>query len=725
MRRIVLTLVSVFIAGYFINTATSAQAQIAPGELISEQRSNWGLKDQDPGTRTMGSFDSLGFALAEANGKVFAGGKFLNVTNGQNTGSQSYLAAFEVSSGKWDSSFDPDIGGTVLSLENSPDGALFVGGEIDTWNGSQVGAFVKIDPSTGDIWPGWNTRVYGGTSAVRDISLEPDGWLYVSGSFTTASDNNNPGPVYNIIRLNPETGAIDNTWTPNLTDQKMQSIWGVSSSRTSDVVYVAGWVDSLNQADYKNAALGLDANTGSVVWNGATLNREGGRRMYDVEATEFGTVMFVGEEHGAYLYDENNDMELIIHHGTSYNTDYQDSVTRRGGDYQDIQRIGDQLFATCHCWGSHSTSDQLIEFTVLGWNLNLHPHAEHTGSVNGVIAYNARTGVRDQSFNPYMSGDIGGWSTLGASDGCLWVTGGFNAVGDPGNQRPGRDLVRLCDANGGTPVGVVAPTSCKAVISGGSVSISWDDVAAVDGYVVYRSVEGGSPFWRGVSSTSSFIDTNRDAELSYFVLSRRGAEKSIRTECDTEVEIPDPGAGPIAPAACNFEVSGDSVEVSWSSTNNAAGYVVYRNVNGGNQFWRGVTNGGLEFIDSNRDAELQYFVLAKYPDRTRSEKTECSQGAGDPPPPPVVIPAVASCDVTLDPQNLNSAIVSWPSVAENSAEYIVFRSVSGSNQFWRGKVSGDMFVDTLRSGSISYFVDVKIGNNKSERVTCSPTVEGQ
>ncbi|MEM7295369.1 MAG: hypothetical protein AAF330_01890, partial [Pseudomonadota bacterium] len=33
----------------------------------------------------------------------------------------------------------------------------------------------------------------------------------------------------------------------------------------------------------------------------------------------------------------------------------------------------------------------------------------HTGSVSSTIAYDARTGVRDQSFNPYMAGDIGGW----------------------------------------------------------------------------------------------------------------------------------------------------------------------------------------------------------------------------------------------------------------------------------------------------------------------------
>ncbi len=76
---------------------------------------------------------------------------------------------------------------------------------------------------------------------------------------------------------------------------------------------------------------------------------------------------------------------------------------------------------------------------------------------------------------------------------------------------------------------------------------------------------------------------------------------------------------------------------------------------------------------------------------------------------------VAECNVeTVDGQ----LHVSWPSAA-NAEDYVVYRSVNGSRQHWRGKTSNLQFVDSSRAGDIVYFVASKRGNEKAARSTCS------
>ncbi len=711
-----------FLAFLMLGAGVVVFASTTQAQVVAEQQTNWGL-DTFGESRSVADFSSLGWALEEIDGAVYSGGNFLNVTNGERTESQPYLASFRTTTGKWVEDFRPEVGGPVLALEAANDGALFVGGEMDTWNGQQVGALAKIDPATGELIAGWNTRIYGGNATVRNLSLESDGWLYVVGSFTTASDANNPQTVRNVVRMNPDTGAIDWSWLPQLEGggdfDVSGSVWGVAVSKTQPVVYLAGWFQTPNG----EAAVGISSTDASqIVWDEFEMNYRCCDKMYDVETTTHGTVFFVGEQHGAYMYDENNNMALMINHVTSYNTDYQDGPTRRGGDYQDVELVGDTLYATCHCWGSQSSSTELINLD--NWNLANVDTAEHTGRVSAVIAYDAATGVRDQSFNPYMAGDVGGWAVHGASDGCVWVTGGINAVGEPGSEAPGRDLVRLCDADGGSPADVPAPASCVATTVGSTITVTWDGVNSAQDFVIYRNVDGGVDKWRGVSTATEFVDTNRDATLLYSVAARLDGRKSAKTVCSNATGEPDPNALPAAPASCSFVREGDDVNVSWEASPDAENYIVYRSVDASRQYWRGAT-AELTFVDSNKqDVALTYFVVSKSETRMRSEATPCEEGNDVPPPPPEPVTPVASCEVTQDAQDPNSVEITWPAIGDLSAEYVIYRSVDGGTQFWRGKTSETSFADTLRAGSIEYFVDVKLDKQRSVRVACVSPVEG-
>ena len=694
-------------------------AQPSAAEIEGVQRTSWGLAS--PATsRTVDRFDALGWAVEEVDGVVFAGGKFQEVTNGTDVGAQPFLAAFVMSTGVWLPDFAPEVGGPVLALERSPDGGLFVGGEIDEWNGQEIGALAKIDPATGELWPGWNTRVYGGTSVVRDLSLGPDGWLYVAGSFQTASDANNPQTVHGVVRMDPATGSIDWSWIP-VTDGG--GVWGVAASHTLPTVYIVGWDNVMDGRQVVSVST-TDAN--QVVWDSFVINYPCCDHMYDVQPTPYGTVLVVGEQHGAYFFDENNGMTLVISHVTSWDSRHQDELIRYGGDYQDIELVGDRLYASCHCWGSHSSApgpDPLPYSTNLA-NVG----GTHTGLVSAVIAYDAQTGARDQSFNPYMSGDIGGWGVLAASDGCLWIAGGINAVGQPGSQAPGRDLVRLCDENGPTPPPVPAPATCLATISGDSVTVTWDTVDVAVDYVIYRTVDGGNQSWRGRATAAPFVDTNRDAQLAYFVAARDLAElKSDRTACASEV-IVDPPVGVPEPTNCLATIDGDTVTVTWDSVDDAAEYVVYRSVDGGTQYWRGRTS-ATSFDDTNRDNQLTYYVAAKRADGVRSDRALCETVDETPPPQPVVIEPVTTCSVVVDPVDPTRAEVTWTAVGPQGVDaieplYVIYRSVDGGTQFWRGRTTDTTFIDGLRAGEIIYFVEVKAGNDRSVRTTCDPAIQG-
>ncbi len=679
-------------------------AGTAGADIDDVQQSSWGLATEGP-SRVVDRYDSLGWAVEEAGGFVYVGGKFLEVTNGQDVQAQAHLAAFDLDSGAWVSSIRPIVGGPVLALELSPDGGLFVGGEMDEWNGATIGALVKINPVTGELWPGFTTRIYGGTSAIRDLSMGPDGWMYAAGTFTTASANGNPGSVESVVRFDPVTGAIDWSWVP-ATDGG--AIWGVSRSYTENVVYLAGW----NNVKNGQTVVGLDSSDADVVvWDTFVLNFNCCNHMYDIQATPFGTVFAVGEQHGAYLYDEADDWAQIAGHVTSYDSRFQESSVRRGGDYQDIEMSSDglTLYASCHCWGSHSSGVGFTPrysfdiSTVVG---------TPTGQISSTAAYDSITGTRDQSFLPYMAGDSGGWGVLEASDGCIWIAGGIDAVGPPGDQTAGRDLVRLCEEGYVPPNDLNPPGSCQAQISGATVEVTWPSAAGANDYVISRSVAGGTIYWRGVSATSPFIDSARSGTLAYQVQSRAAnGDRSAPVDCVTEDVTP-----PLeAPPLCTATIEGGTVDVVWPVANGADEYVIYRSVDGGPEYWRGRT-ASTSFADSSRSGTLVYLVASRTNAGQVSVRTSCTTVDNNGP-----IEPVAFCAVTAVG---NDATLTWPEApgVDAETEYIVYRSVDGGDRFWRGRVSVPAFEDTLRTGDVTYYVAVKQGVDLSVVTTCQPVV---
>jgi uncharacterized delta-60 repeat protein len=139
------------------------------------------------------------WAVAEqTNGKILIGGNFSSV----NGVARKNLARLN-QDGTLDTTFDPGTGpdDEVQTIEITPNGAVLVGGEFNTWNGSSAGAKVVLLTSTGARNTAWSSPVSVAVGdSVKWIKHTTTG-VYIGGKFSA--------PGNGIARLNATTGAHD------------------------------------------------------------------------------------------------------------------------------------------------------------------------------------------------------------------------------------------------------------------------------------------------------------------------------------------------------------------------------------------------------------------------------------------------------------------------------------------------------------------------------------
>ena len=263
--------------------------------------------------------------------------------------------------------------------------------------------------------------------------------------------------------------------------------------------------------------------------------------------------------------------------------------------------------------------------------------------------------------------------------------------------------------SGGIPEPVIVELeSCSAVRNGQGVVVTWDASGdGIEDFVIRRSVDGSTSFWRGVADAvdSEFIDSDRDGELVYFVRVRGiNGEIVAEVECDTTTDIVDPPV-PVILSACSAIRNGQTVSVAWDANGEPNRYVVRRSVDGSSAHWRGVTDSDVStFTDSDRAGELVYSVEAKDGLGNVIADVTCESEAGVTPPPVGDIEVLA-CSAIRNGQTVS---VTWDANGEPN-RYVVRRSVDGSSAHWRGVVDSDVstFTDSDRLGELVYLVEAK------------------
>ena len=149
---------------------------------------------------------------------AYAGGLFEQVSQGGSTVTRSNLVAFDRTSGAIRADFAPRLDGVVRTVENAPDGGVYVGGDFRNVNGAARAGLVRLTPS-GSVDTRFKPPFKG---IVYDFEMH-NGHLIVAG---------NQGNK--LSSLDPVTGAYDGYIDVTIAGEAFNtagttSSWGITS----------------------------------------------------------------------------------------------------------------------------------------------------------------------------------------------------------------------------------------------------------------------------------------------------------------------------------------------------------------------------------------------------------------------------------------------------------------------------------------------------------------
>lgn len=461
-------------------------------------------------------------AFAQIGDYMYVGGNFRYVQRTQAGGGQveqSYVAAFNVNTGEWLSSFRPTFDNQVKSLAALPNGKLAVGGEFTHANGAPAGALVALDPITGATATGWSTNVENrlttGVLAVKALSVQGS-WLYLGGLFTHLSGGTRPSAVYarSGARVSVVDGTPDPSWNPNLNG----SANDIEASADGTRAYLAGYfTTSNNQA--ANKAVALTTAAGAPLVNPPWSPTYSSAANFQFTVTETPNKVWLGgSEHSFFSY---NRQSLVLESG---------NISLQGGDFQTSTATADVVYGGCHCddWNysnAYTWSDPGTTWT----------QADKLGFVG---AWNAHTAAYEPEFDPILDArnGYGAWASAVDSTGTLWIGGSFDqsrSVTDAIQWSGG--FVRFSGRDTTAPT---SPGGLAAVKSGDSVVLSWTGSSDGGNPVTYEVLKDDRVV--ATSSTTSVTLPMPAAPTRYFV---RAADPSGNRSASTQALAFDPGAG--------------------------------------------------------------------------------------------------------------------------------------------------------------------------------------
>ncbi len=480
----------------------------APAQTLREMpesnaiTTRWGVTGQANGID--GELNTEVAAFGQVGNTVYVGGNFqyvqrtLNAT-GANKIERKFLAAFDVNTGEFIPTFQPNLNGQVKAIIGLPDGRLAVGGDFSQVDGSTQQSFVVLNAQTGAKASGWQAqaenRNTGGTGQVRGFSMYGQ-WLYISGNFTHLVPSSGPtASTWNGARINVTTGAADTNWNPNLNGTSV----GVEAATAGDRAYYSGYFQQTGDNVARNA-VALQSTPGAdqvqplltPIFTGGTAH--GTWQLGIAEAS--GNVFIGGSEHSLIQYDRTTFASKA------------GSVTKNGGDFQAVEAAGNTIFGGCHC-GDFNYSD------AYSWP-NVGTNWTQGDSINLLGAWDATTGAYLAEFNPIVQArrGFGAWAFFTDSNGNLWTGGDYAYSTRAGeiNQWSG-GFIRFA------PRDTVAPSKPGALsgspIGAGTTHLSWGGSTDNRGAVSYEVIRDNKVV---VSTASTSFDVPTEATPTrYFV----------------------------------------------------------------------------------------------------------------------------------------------------------------------------------------------------------------
>jgi trimeric autotransporter adhesin len=524
----------------------------AGAEIASYAEDTWGVYNSVVGGTLTETIDSEVMAMERIGNLVYVGGKFTEVrqNNGAAPVSQSYLAAFDARTGAYVSSFDVDLGGPVYALQASPDGSrLFVGGEFNDVAGvPNTRALVALDPFTGAVDTSWKAQVkLNGRASVYELDAD-NNWLYVGGSFDGVGGGEGVARlnVGNVARLSLVGGTPDYGFDPFANGG---SVWGIAASPDGTRVYVSGYFTNVNGVGGSDGFVALDT-SGNVV--GTPLNglhNNVNRKYYlDVEAVN-GLVFVAGMEHIVYVLDASN-LSVITRHSTGGTNN---AAFQTGGDYQDLEVVGDRVYGSNHARGSHFANGDIYR-----WLLG-------------------------------QGGSSGVWGMVEGPDGCMWFGGDLTRATRANGTNQGRGgFTKHCDpAVAVDSVRPSVPGGVTVTAAGRDVNLTWNpsvDNVAVTGYQIYRATSnGGTATLIGATGSTSYTDVGLpNGTYWYYVRASDAAGNLSWRTGYRSATVPGAGGGgdterPSTPSGLVLESAWRmGASVSWNGSTDNVGVAGYQ-----------------------------------------------------------------------------------------------------------------------------------------------------
>lgn len=454
------------------DSGTPAVSVAASSVSSDAMPTNWGVNGLGAGpSSTEGSNEVSAFA--EVGDTVVVGGNFTRVqktASGGGQQSQAYLAAFARDSAEWVPGFRPTFNNQVKALATLPGNRVAVGGFFSQVNGQPVPGLVVLNATTGQIDPGFTTRLInylsGGTVAVRALEVH-DGWLYIGGTFTHAT--NGGAEVYgrNAVRVSVTDGAPDPSWNPEFNG----TVVSVDVAAAGDRAYFAGFFSTSRSRPADKAAAVSTTDTSLTPWPVVFSSRAAGRTGYQQAVLEVdGRVWLGGSEHSLVSYDRATLQPL------------SSNITKAGGDFQALATDGNAVYGGCHCF--ETTYSGVTTWPDVGTQWT------SADAIYAAGAWSTSTGDHLPGFNPNLNtrGGAGAWALFVDSRGQLWEGGDITYSQRAGGVRQwSGGFVRFAQRDVTPPP---TPANLQVTANASATTVTWEapsSTADVSGYQILRN----------------------------------------------------------------------------------------------------------------------------------------------------------------------------------------------------------------------------------------------
>ncbi len=470
-------------SGFTALADTGVAGKLRPTGLRSTAvAGTWGVNGTAGSTSTEGNVEVQAFT--QSGNTMYVGGNFRYVQQdsaGTGRVEQPFLAAFDITTGNWVSTFRPVLNEQVRALATLPSGEVLVGGDFTTANGLAEPALVALNPTTGANSTTWNVnlenRIAGEVLRVRALDVSGT-TVYYGGLVSHIAGGTRATPVYmrGLGRVSTANGTPTTGWNPNFNG----AVADIDVSQDGTRVYAAGSFTTANGVAALRAAAvstGATATLATPAWNPTWSSSTNYQQA--IEETS-GKVWVGGSEHSLFQFNTSTFARTA---GNIYKTN---------GDVQAVTQDRGVMYAGCHC--DNFTYSNAYTWSALsaGWT--------QADAVSWFSAYDINSGAVAPSFVPTFTMRLnqGIWALKADSTGTMWAGGDVVTVRTNAQQARwsgGFARFPLADSIAPNTPANFRVTSQTAT----TVTLAWNTVSDVGGGVRYQVLRDD----RAIASTTA------------------------------------------------------------------------------------------------------------------------------------------------------------------------------------------------------------------------------